>query len=804
MPLSSVLRDQWIRAKYERREFTGESDHPQREYDSDILESILWKKGKDKKAFLKRTFQLSRKEFTLRYFVREDSKVPKAVIYMKDLNVAFQPEKIGHNHGLQIFYLQGEHTRNLFVYHESGKDATERGAIFIGTENHSYSVTGFSPGKRGPSRWNWGITMRTPVREFIFLCEHEQDQQEWLEALREVISRPMTRQDYATRYIKQRITEVPYRAEEITIPADVIPERVPTLIVDYSEAEQTDEQLFQEISKANVICIVYSVSDKRSIEKVTSYWIPLITVHTDKYNRVPLILVGNKSDLPGNCSMETSLAIMNQHRDIETCVECSAKNLKNISELFFYAQKAVLHPSGPLYCPKKKYMTSLCVQALTRIFKVSDLDNDGILNDDQLNSFQRTCFNSPLSPKALDDMKNVVRRNIRDAVLGDGLTLKGFLFLNMLFIQRGRHETTWTILRRFGYEDDLGLHRDYLLPELKVPPDATTELNHDAYLFLQGIFDKHDKDHDSALSPEELKDLFSVFPYIPWGPDVSNTVCTNDRGWITYQGYLSQWTLTAYLDVDGCLESLGYLGYSILFAQESQAAGITVTRDKKIDIKKRQTQRSVFLCNVFGDFQSGKSGFLQAFLGRNLRSQRKIPKEHRSDYAISTTYVYGQEKYLLLHKMFPGDCDLSDAYPACDIVCLLYDVGNPFSFKYCAKVYQQYLDSKTPCMIIATKSDLPVVRQLYSCTPMEFCRKHKMPPPQFFSCNTVTPRRQAIYTKLVTVAMYPYVSQAKWNNFCLCASVGAAVLAVLGFALHRVLVKPWCSSAGLLSGHRSL
>ncbi|XP_052383726.1 mitochondrial Rho GTPase 1-A-like isoform X2 [Oncorhynchus keta] len=44
----------------------------------------------------------------------------------------------------------------------------------------------------------------------------------------------------------------------------------------------------------------------------------------------------------------------------------------------------------------------------------------------------------------------------------------------------------------------------------------------------------------------------------------------------------------------------------------------TVTRDKKIDLQKKQTQRSVFRCNVFGDSGSGKSGFLQAFLGRNL------------------------------------------------------------------------------------------------------------------------------------------------------------------------------------------
>nr|XP_020452788.1 mitochondrial Rho GTPase 1-A-like [Monopterus albus] len=598
---------------------------------------------------------------------------------------------------------------------------------------------------------------------------------------------------------------VPYRAEEITIPADVTPERVPTHIVDYSEAEQTDEQLFQEISKANVICIVYSVNNKKSIEKVTSHWIPLITENTDKDSRVPLILVGNKSDLVEHSSMETILPIMNQYTEIETCVECSAKNLKNISELFYYAQKAVLHPTGPLYCPEKKDMKPLCVNALTRIFRVSDLDNNGILSDNELTFFQRTCFNIPLEPQALEDVKNVVRKNLSDGVCEDGLTLKGFLCLHTLFIQRGRHETTWTVLRRFGYDDDLELNQDYLFPPLKIPPGCTTELNHNAYLFLQSVFDKHDK-----------------------------TVCTNDQGWITYQGYLSQWTLTTYLDVQRCLEYLGYLGYSIVAEQESQASGITVTRDKKIDLQKKQTQRGVFRCNVFGDSGSGKSGFLQAFLGQNLMCQKKIREEHRSYYAISTTYVYGQEKYLLLHEVFPDFDYLSDDDMACDIVCLLYDVSNPYSFEYCAKIFKQYfMDSKIPCMMIAAKSDLPEIKQMYRCSPLEFCRIHRMLPPQPFTCNTATAPSRDIYTKLTTMAMYPHarlrcmctcnrctfclcqnflnsellqtvraklyavvlrrhISQAdlKSSTFWLRVSVGATVFAVLGFAMYRVLLKP--------------
>ncbi|XP_035515357.1 arf-GAP with dual PH domain-containing protein 2-like [Morone saxatilis] len=266
-----VLKDQWIRAKYERREFTGENNYSQHTYSSDLFESTLWKKGKDNKQFLKRIFLLSRKDFTLRYFIKEDSKVPKAVISMKDLNAVFQPEKINHAHGLQISYLHDERMRNLFVYHEDGQiivtlfnairatrlaylqkkhptlrdndlipliaahclkegymektgptqrepfkkrwfilcsenrkllyfktplDATELGAVFIGTESHSYGVESSGRGTR-VGRWHYGITLQTPGRQFVFMCEQEQEQREWLEAFRKVISQPMTPEDYA-------------------------------------------------------------------------------------------------------------------------------------------------------------------------------------------------------------------------------------------------------------------------------------------------------------------------------------------------------------------------------------------------------------------------------------------------------------------------------------------------------------------------------------------------------------------------------------------------------------------------------
>lgn len=43
--------------------------------------------------------------------------------------------------------------------------------------------------------------------------------------------------------------------------------------------------------------------------------------------RIPIILVGNKSDLRSGSSMETILPIMNQFSEIETCVEVRLKSV---------------------------------------------------------------------------------------------------------------------------------------------------------------------------------------------------------------------------------------------------------------------------------------------------------------------------------------------------------------------------------------------------------------------------------------------------------------------------------------------
>lgn len=57
----------------------------------------------------------------------------------------------------------------------------------------------------------------------------------------------------------------------------------------------------------------------------------------------PVLLVANKSDRKNEVAhIEKMVKIMNDYLEIETVVESSAKILKNVPEIFLYAQKAVI------------------------------------------------------------------------------------------------------------------------------------------------------------------------------------------------------------------------------------------------------------------------------------------------------------------------------------------------------------------------------------------------------------------------------------------------------------------------------
>lgn len=146
----------------------------------------------------------------------------------------------------------------------------------------------------------------------------------------------------------------------------------------------------KEIKQAQVICLVYAVNESKTFGRLSSFWLPYIR---SLGVNVPVILVGNKIDTRGedfaNPNLEDDvLPIMTDFKAVESCIECSAKTIVNIFQIFYYAHKSLLHPTVPLYDLKEQSLKPACATALRRIFKLCDGNKDGILDDDELNNFQ--------------------------------------------------------------------------------------------------------------------------------------------------------------------------------------------------------------------------------------------------------------------------------------------------------------------------------------------------------------------------------------------------------------------------------
>ena len=97
-----------------------------------------------------------------------------------------------------------------------------------------------------------------------------------------------------------------------------------------------------------------------------------------------------------------------------------------------------------------------------------------------LQTYQQVkCFNAPLQTSEIVGIKKVVQEKFPEGVNEYGLTLTGFLLFHALLIENGHLETTWTVLRKFGY-DDIKLADD-LIPPLKRAPDQVLffEINYD-------------------------------------------------------------------------------------------------------------------------------------------------------------------------------------------------------------------------------------------------------------------------------------------------------------------------------------
>ncbi|CAD5211048.1 unnamed protein product [Bursaphelenchus okinawaensis] len=584
------------------------------------------------------------------------------------------------------------------------------------------------------------------------------------------------------------IENVPTNVETVIIPPDISPDGVVTAIIDYSTRAHNEEALKRMISDASVICIVFSVEKPENLDRVKQHWMKLIHDVLGPDERKPILVVANKSDKPDQSeNIDKMVPIMNEFSEIETVVECSALAKKNVSEVFYYAQRAVVYPLAPLYDVNRRELTPKCKKALVRIFKLSDQDNDGLLSDNDLRSFQMRAFGMPLVDDALEEVKNVVMSYEPTGVIDGGITLRGFLFLHEAFMQRGRQETAWTGLKAFGYDKSLQLRHDYLYPSINIPFGSSTELSSEGLKFIRFLFKKFDEDRDGKLSPSELKAMLSVCPGTPWPQEFLHSTALDPQGWLDEQGFINLWALNVSMNLPQTFEQLAYLGFNV--AHKSQLEAVVVTRDRRIDVLEKTTERTVFQCHVIGPKNAGKTVFCRSFLSETLNHIIQMRPQHQPSYIINTVEVKGQTKFMIMHEVdvYSPEDQLTTYEKNADVICLLYDGTDPNSFAYCAKLYLRYFyRTKVPCLFVASKTGKYDFEQTYEFQPSDFCLTHQLPKPLKFV--EVGNSQAQVFAQLATMAAYPHLKRVYFlhdSSILSKITFGAAVAALAGFLIYK-------------------
>jgi Ras family protein T1 len=546
---------------------------------------------------------------------------------------------------------------------------------------------------------------------------------------------------------------------QITLPPTLgTPDNVTNIIADTSALPHERHALRKELRKSNVILLVYS--DHYSYERVALFWMPYFR---SLGVNVPVVLCANKSDLQSNGAtsqvvQEEMLPVMNEFKEIDSCIRTSAKEHHNINEVFFLCQKAVTHPIAPLYDSKEAALKPAAISALQRVFHLCDKDKDGYWNDQEIHDFQMKCFEKPLGEDDLPNIKRSIQRFVPDTADDRGMDEKGFLLLNKIFAEKGRHETIWIILRKFHYTDSLSLRDTFLRPKFDVPQYSSAELSPAGYRFFVDLFLKFDKDNDGGLNDRELAALFTPTPGVPasW-LDSAFPSCTvrNEAGYITLQGWLAQWSMTTFEEPKTTLEYLAYLGFESTDRGGTTTA-LKVTKARKRRNKPGRVERNVFLCYVLGASGSGKSTLLSAFLQRPFTNTYHPTIKPRS--AVNSVELKGGKQcYLILEELGelePAILENMAKLDACDLLCYTYDSSDPDSFAHIVELRKRYpgLDN-IPAVYTALKADQDKTMQRCEQQPDEYTSALNMAAPMHVSSTWSSISELFVYVSTYVVVM---------------------------------------------------
>lgn len=356
-------------------------------------------------------------------------------------------------------------------------------------------------------------------------------------------------------YISRHFPEDPPAVMlDSVIPQDKTSNNVTLTIMDSSARPGDREILHQKIRVADTILVLFDTTRPETLDSVVKEWLPLIneicieeqgggeeeedagvvtaasssssattaaaavvtakTALTKGSSSSPppppaktVAVVGTKKELLSDAESDARekeevakvRQILCDFPFVHAYQRCSAKTLENVDNVFYLAEQAVTFPLAPLFDCDVGDFTPACKRAFERIFRIVDVDQDGLLSDQELETLQIKCFNSPLNRNEVSNIKKHIHQSTKSrgdgvggitspGIVANKLTFEGFLCFMETYIDKYNPEVPWIILKRFGYDDRLCLG---IPPEVAVPPRGRdkllTELSADADLFVRRL-----------------------------------------------------------------------------------------------------------------------------------------------------------------------------------------------------------------------------------------------------------------------------------------------------------------------------